>query len=274
MDQLPTVYEPRPEPGLELPVVRNRSVGVYAGVWTIILAVVGLVTFFLAENSPTLPGIIFIGCMLSLPVVLANWCVVIRGWWIYPAVMIGSLLAGLLLMIVTSPRSFEPMLLLMPLAITVPVVLTLEVVKWSLGEFTPDISRRTDSWEGLQFQISHMFIATTVVAILVAVGQALTPYVTASGEQKVVTISMIVVTLSINAIVNVWATMGRTAVWRVLVSAVTAAAVSALGFWLAGRFTGLHRIGMLATFMVLSWLSSVIHLLLLRRDGYRFVRRQ
>ena len=273
MDQLPTIYEPRPEPGLELPEPQKRKDIGFAEGWTIILAVIGLVTFFMAENSPTMPGIIFIGCMLSLPVLLANWCVVIRGWWIYPVAMIGSLLAGLLLMIVTSPRSLEPMLLLMPMAITVPVVLTLELVKRLLGEFTRDASRRTDSWEGLQFQISHMFIATTVVAILVAVGQALTPYAKASNDQKVVTLSLIIVTLSINAIVNVWATMGRTVVWRVLVSAVTAVVVSALGFWLAGRFSGLHRIGMLATFMGLSWLSSLIHLLLLRCDGYRFVRR-
>jgi hypothetical protein len=74
-------------------------------------------------------------------------------------------------------------------------------------------------------------------------------------------------TLGICSIVVIWSALGRDAFMRTLVSAVVAAGLASLNFWIIRSTDGWLWLGVTA----LVWTEITILMWLIRTEGYRFV---
>ena len=132
---------------------------------------VELVTLPTATPSPHLLGAVGIGCSLSLPSMLAAWSSVRLGGWRYSLTVFLSLFNGFLLTWCANPE-FDLLLVLLPLLSALPVLLTLLIIKLIFGHFAPLASDAGQFREGLRFNLSHLFIVTTVLAVLLRIASA------------------------------------------------------------------------------------------------------
>ena len=183
------------------------------------IGLVELVTLPFATPIPGFGGAVGIGCCLSLPSMLAVWSSIRSGWWRYSLTVLLSLLNGFLLTWCASP-SFDLLLVLLPLASALPVLLTLFIIKRVFGCFAPLGSDSGQFLEGLRFNLSHLFIVTTLLAILLPIGKFFWPMLLSAPRHpgKFVVLLGLCVLFSFNTLMYVWALQGTRAILRVCVA--------------------------------------------------------
>jgi len=208
----------------------------------------GLVCFPLADtgvppdslNLSLIATLGFVSGMLGLGPLVAIWCSVLGGWKPY---LIGSsslLIAGAILALHSDNGPIWWLIALMPLVIAVPTCMAMESIKFIFGKFAKIESDSQAYEEGLQFKLSHLFIVTTVIAFLFGIGPALNEFVggvwnPAFSNGFLKNLACIAAVLVINTLLSVFP------VWPIV-------------------FGGCFG-------------ASGVLLLLLRQEGYRFVRR-
>lgn len=158
-----------------------------------------------------------------------------------------------------------------PLAIGVPVVTTLEVIKRFYGSFK-QVASLDEHSEGLQFGIKHLIIATTIVAASFGVGELVWPYL----KQNHVLWMAITFTVcpGASALLGVWTVLGRMSVYRAVVSLIFCASLITGCSVVLGAFDSYDASYIAVWIFVLS-IASVgiwLFLFLVRLDGYRFVK--
>ena len=165
---------------------------------------------------PTVLGAISIGLCLGLPSMLAGWSAIRSGAWRYVVTVLLALLNGIILTCMIS-REIDLLLVLLPLASAVPTIVTLWLIKRFYGRFAPLESETEHFPEGLRFNLSHLFIVTTLLAVLLAIGKALEfdIFDFVPHPDEFVVLSCLVVLFSFNTLLHVWALMGHSAVLRV-----------------------------------------------------------
>lgn len=186
--------------------------------WAMLAVLVGqLLSLPLANlrsGGPSFLGLMFIGCNLALPPMLVLWCCVRGGLWRYLIFLTVSLTNGILLTAYASHR-VDLLVICLPLATSIPVLLTLAITKKYFGKFSHFALNNQAFDEGLQFKISHLFITTTALAILVAIGKAVVPYAQLDMQADSFWIlGWICATIAINTLLGVWALLGKRAIFR------------------------------------------------------------
>ena len=197
----------------------------------LLVGVFGLILIFVVDfDQPNWLAAISIGFMLSLPVMLAGWCSIRSGLWRYVLAVLFALLNGWILSLSSSHGHFDLMISLLPLGTILPTLSTLFVVKRLLGRFAPLDSGEQLFREGLRFSLTHLFIVTTALAILIAIGKALVDadFLRFSAvTNQYIGIGSLALLLSFNTVMSVWALMGQAAFLRLCI-AVPVAIVSSV----------------------------------------------
>jgi len=249
---------------------RSRIIGP-PWVFTLIVVVVAVVLWpFNGPSSSNYAGLGFTFLSLSIAAMTGIWCAIAKPWWRYGVGLLVTLINGVALLMRTGP-SDDLMLFLLPLLIALPIASTLEIVKLRFGRFTQDVDADVDFQEGLQFGISHLMIVTAVVAALCAIGRAVAPLFDFVFQYRIVlSVAMIVSVLAVNTLVSTWALLGVSVRWRGLISLATAGLIIFLGSYYSPN----GNIVLWAIMFGVVWLVTTILLILLRRDGYRFVSKR
>ena len=162
---------------------------------------------------------ISIGCCLGLPSMLAAWSSIRSGSWRHSLTFFLCLVNGFILTLTANPV-FDWLLVMLPLAIALPVFLTLLVIKRVFGYFAPLESSDERFVEGLRFNLSHLFIVTTLLALLLAIGKVLWPALSKHGvhPSELVALFSFVVLFSFNTLMFVWALLGKQTILRTLIA--------------------------------------------------------
>ena len=234
----------------------------------ILVLVVELATLPFATVTPNLPTAIHVGSCLSLPSMLATWSSIRLGWWRYALAVVLSLFNGILLTTFVNP-DFDLLLVILPLASALPVLLTLLIIKRVFGHFAP-LARDADQFlEGLRFSLLHLFIVTTLLAILLPVGKLLWPMLTDSlrPPDKLFTLFSLCLLISFNTLMFVWALMGRQAILRVCITI----PIGAFTLWICALACQRSNDGLAwYTLTGLPLVSSFLLMLAFRSSGWRF----
>jgi len=235
----------------------------------------GLIALPVPNHAPSPVTFFYVACSLSLPVLVAIHAAVNGGWRVYVWPFGFLLIDGIALGTILASADNALLVAGMPFFIAIPIVVTLEVLKRTLGDFTKGALSETVFVEGLQFKISHLFIVTAVFAVGIAILQMLAPYLPDSSTHVYFGLAIIVVLLSSNALISVWALLGRKVGFRVVISLLTAIFISSASiYWVnyVERFSSIEEFIFWCCLSCLAWTSSMLQLSLLRRQGYRFVR--
>ena len=221
-----------------------------------------------STGGPTLPTTLAVGGMLGLAALTAIHFSIRKTTPAGVAVYILSLFViGVVLAFLTMARTV--LVLLLPAMIAVPVSLAIGGIKLGYGNFEQLQDSDQTFQEGLQFQISHLLIATAVFAIMCGVVKALLPHLSSSNVE--INLLVIATVLAVNTLVSVWALMGRSIGWKIAVAIVIVCVVTLVGLLIAPTFQ--RKIGVWLGITVIPWLATVTLLALLRQEGFRFVRR-
>ena len=149
---------------------------------------------------------------------LAAWSCIRSGAWRYCLTVFVALLNGFIVSWIEAP-SFDLFLVLLPLATTLPTLLTLFLIKRAFGRFAPSASDAEFFVEGLQFSLSHLFIVTTSLAVLLAVGKVIWPLLKFDSPPGLILIvSSLVALISFNTLLHVWALLGQQAILRTCIA--------------------------------------------------------
>ena len=174
--------------------------------------------FIDTQGPPTFLGAVFIGSCLSLPSMLAAWSCIRSGTWRYCLTVVLALLNGFVLTW-TSNLRFDLLLVLLPLATILPTLLTLFLIKRVVGRFGPLASGADFFVEGLRFNLSHLFIVTTLLAVLIAIGKVIWPLLEFdSPPDAFLIVGSLVALISFNTLLHVWALMGQQAILRTCIA--------------------------------------------------------
>ena len=180
--------------------------------------VTALLLLSIDMGPPTVLGAVFIGSCLSLPSMLAAWSCIRSGTWRYCLTVVLALLNGFVLTW-TSNLRFDLLLVLLPLATILPTLLTLFLIKRVVGRFGPLASGADFFVEGLRFNLSHLFIVTTLLAVLIAIGKVIWPLLEFdSPPDAFLIVGSLVALISFNTLLHVWALMGQQAILRTCIA--------------------------------------------------------
>jgi len=178
-----------------------------------------LLTMPAIEPNPNELGAVSIGLFLGLPSMLAAWSAVRSGAWRYVLTVLLALLNGFVLTY-TVNHSFDLLLVLLPLVSAIPTLVTLWLIKRSFGRFAQLESGSDCFLEGLRFNLSHLFVVTTLLAVLLAVGKlfeaSILSFVSYPGE--IVIVASLAALFSLNTLMFVWALMGQKSFLRVCIA--------------------------------------------------------
>ncbi len=231
--------------------------------------VVGLLMTPAVERRPTIVGGISIGLCLGLPSMLAGWSSVRSGVWRYVLTVVVSLLDGCILAWSTNSGA-DSLVTLLPLASALPTLLTLFLIKRFFGRFAPLETQAEHFLEGLRFNLSHLFIVTTVLAVLLAIGKAvgLWAALQMSHPSQFFFLTALVVLFSFNTLIFVWALMGRSAFLRACIAILVAFASIMVWAW----FCNLGSPDQLAWYIFTSipLVTTFLLLVVFRHQGWRF----
>lgn len=241
-------------------------------VWfTGVVAVIGAVFLPIVASrlprGPDFPSICLVCCTLSLGSMIAVWCSLLGGWKAYLLGVVALVVDGLAVIPIGGP---DWMPALLPLAVAVPCCLTIELIKFLLGRFSKMQNGDEDFQEGLQFKISHLLIATTVIAVVCSIGRALSGFMSFGQPGILWILSTISVVLALNTLLCVWALLGRSMAWRLLVMIPVAIGLIVLGPFVMERPAGLNVWNLI---FAVCFVATATLIGLLRLEGYRFVRK-
>ena len=180
--------------------------------------VTALLLLSIDMGPPTVLGAVFIGSCLSLPSMLAAWSCIRSGLWRYCLTVFLSLLNGFILSWPSNSR-FDLLLVLLPLATILPTLLTLFLIKRVFGRFAPLASGAEIFVEGLRFNLSHLFIVTTLLAVLLAIGKVIWPLLELNSPADApLILGSLAALISFNTLLHVWALMGQQVILRTCVA--------------------------------------------------------
>ena len=190
-----------------------------AEILMLVVFVIQMVTLPFADPNPNLSGAVSIGLCLSLPSMLAAWSSIRLGVWRYSLAVFLSLINGFLLTSVANPE-FDLLLVMLPLFSALPVLLTLVIIKQCFGHFAPLAPDAGQFLEGLRFNLSHLFIVTTLLAVLLPIGKFFWPTLSSNSAHagKFVIIFGLSILFSFNTLMYVWALQGKRAIMRVCIA--------------------------------------------------------
>ena len=259
---------------LSKPVGAELSLRSPAWVLTLLLVIVCLGSRLLFDGiSPSLAGVVFIGLGFALSTIAAYWFCLATHWIRYLLLLTAALLLGVLFGFSNGPQNrFDWIIFLLPLAISIPVVVTIEITKIFFGKFERLNSNSTQTFqEGIQFSIRQLVILTTVVAIGFGLWNAfrdsiLEQMINSDGGRIWRIVLVIAATIATYTLFSIWAVLGHFKYYRLFVC---------LWIGVAAIYAG-SRYGPMPTFwfvmFLICWAGQVAMLLLLRLEGYRFVR--
>lgn len=258
----------------DLPLGIGRKALIFIGILTATMLIATAVSMLLPA-PPIPPGslnTVVIGLQLSLASLAAIYFSVARRQFRF------RLVATAILILVSSGAllvysGLDLAAGLVPTVIALLIVIVLETIKFCFGSFTTLKSENESFIEGLQFQISHLFVVTTVVAVLFGVGRLLWPTLLENSEfgSYWLIYLMVAAVPVINTLALVWALMGNKVAWRILIATITVVGVLYSGMMTFTVFqtSPFRWFGMEG----IPCVASGIMLLLLRLDGFRFVVR-
>ena len=198
---------------------------------------------------------------------LAAWSCIRSGTWRYCLTVFLALLNGFVLTGTLNPR-FDLLLVLLPLATILPTLLTLFLIKRFFGRFGPLVSDTEFFTEGLQFNLSHLFIVTTALAVLLAIGKVIWPLLEFDSPPDAFLISLVVL-ISFNTLLHVWALMGQQVILRTCIAIPFGIVTLVICSWVCrGNGSGDDFFWYLLTGLPL--LSSFVLMTSFRYGGWRF----
>lgn len=255
------------EPNQETEFLKIRPPNTLAVWFTVVVPLIGVVSWpFLTVSGPDLPSVCFIISLLAFAALVSIWCAVVGGWIAYvigaPALILGGLAF-------ISLGSIELLVIFIPLGIAVPICLTIELIKAMFGKFSKVLPGDEAFEEGLQFKLSQMFITTTVIAVLCGIGPVIGEQLFQDGLNPMTRIVLIISSvLALNTLISVWGILGKSMLWRLTILVPVVIGTVILGsYWMPNDFfVWITVYGACST-------AIFVLLLLLRREGYRFVRK-
>lgn len=247
-----------------------RSVGSAPWLFTLALVIIQFLTFpsvwIVVGRNPI--AYVFIAANLSLAAIVPIWCVVIRRW-VFVVLGIVVLLAnGAMMMSIGPPRDL--MIFLLPSLVASTVAIPLLGISCFLGRFGKplDGGETVLFQEGLRFGIVHLFVASTIVAVICVIGKALAPFLAFSPGDPLYLYAVVTIIISFNTLLSTWALMGRSIGLRLVIALLLSVFSCVVG----------SRVFPAATMILLMfgmcWMATTVHLALLRRCGLRFIKKQ
>ena len=151
--------------------------------WMLIyaLGVLCIVSWFCTSNSHQFFAYFHVTCVLAFCAVVSVQCSVARPWYRFFVALpflvgVGFLLASF------EGNKIQIEVMLLPLAIALPILVVLEFIKFVFGRFQSIDNEIEIGHEGLQFGIFHLIALTTLIAVMLSIGQALAPLVSSSAN--------------------------------------------------------------------------------------------
>ena len=165
---------------------------------------------------------------------------------------------------------FDLLAILLPLATALPTLLTLLLVKRVFGRFAPLASDAEFFVEGLQFNLSHLSIVTTSLAVLLAIGKVVWPLLEYNFLPKLLLIvGSLVALISFNALLHVWALMGQQAILRTCIAIPLGVVTLVICSWVCRR-NGASGAFLWYLLAGLPLLLSFLLMKVFRYSGWRF----
>ena len=158
---------------------------------------------------------------------------------------------------------------LVVLIVSVPIMITRSIRH---GELSIPVNRSETQTDAIQFEIRHLFILTTIIAVLLGIGRILHPYMSAQTSEPTFEFLKIGISLGLCSLVVIWATLGRSAHLRTALSTIAVAAICFLNPWedIPDPDSGWFW----ACITIFVWLQVNMLMWSLRWEGYRFVVRE
>jgi hypothetical protein len=247
--------------------------------WIIVVAIFTIAIGAIngAIGPPTIPVVLFVGSCLALFTAIGLWVGVDNNWRHIPLQLVGfALVVSVLVLFSTAGPSLDFAIFLMSLlgGVTVVIVATpiifFRVLKnGSLKK--PQPGEFASFKEVMQFGLTHLIILTTVVAVLISVGQWLANWIdVVSSHDPIIVVSKLGLSLAIGSVVSVWATLGRRPLFRTALAVLVAVGVIILNYFIirVGPFQWAY-----AGMTLVAWVETMVLLWCLRIEGYRFVSR-
>ena len=162
------------------------------------------------------------------------------------------------------------MLFMLPLASALPVFLTLFIIKRGFGHFVLLEINADQFLEGLRFNLSHLFIVTTVLAVLVPVGKLLWPMLAGGNQlEELVVYGFLIALISGNTLIFVWALLGKHVILRTCI--VIPIGIVSLIVFMKVVVQG-ENLVVFYTLTGLPLVSTFVLMAALRFSGWRFIR--
>ena len=254
-------------PNQETEFLKIRPPNTLAVWFTVAVPLIGVVSWpFLISGGPDLPSVCFIISLLAFAALVSIWCAVVGGPKVYAFGVLALIFDGLAF---TSLGPIDLPVIFIPLGIAIPICLTIELIKFMFGKFSKVLPGDEAFEEGLQFKLSQMFITTTVIAILCGIGPVVGKHLFQDNLNHIPRIVLIISSvLALNTLVSVWGILGKSMLWRLTILVPVVIGTVVLGsYWMPDDFfVWITVFGACST-------AIVVLLLMLRREGYRFVRK-
>lgn len=237
-------------------------------VLAVVVVLLDLFAYAVSTGSPgDIATTVFVGLNLAFACIVGIWCATSQGRIRLIAAGIVLFLWGNLLCFGTGGGLIAAII---PVAIGAIVTATVAAIKFIFGQFEVIGASNLEFREGLRFEISHLLILTTVIAVFVALVKAnWTWLVDAFGNfDPLLNISTLIGICSANTLLSIWALLGHKINWRLPIAVLLQIGLCSLGGFIFDHIP----IYFWALLIGLSILTILLHLFLLRRAGVRFVR--
>ena len=237
------------------------------------ITLVAICVLYFFSGGPNVTTGIFVGLIFGQSTFVATWFFLARHWSRFSYAVIALSVLGWLLASIDG--RFDLIIFFLPFMNAIPIVLTVEIIKFTKGRFAMlDSHGQEDYQEGIQFTVRQLIILTTSIALLLGIWNAIGPAVQELFSRSrvngvwplFVAIGCTVATITL---VSIWSLLGHWKSWR----PAAALLVGSLAIFLCCKYAAPSRaINVWVTMFVVCWFFLIILMLLLRYDGYRFIR--
>ena len=205
------------------------------------------------------------------------WFCLARHWTRIPVAFVGIVALGIFIEM-TEPRrgQFDWLLFSIPGMIALPIVLTVEPIKFFLGRFQKlDEVEPADFDEGIQFNIRQLLILTAVVAGLCGLWNVFSDSINAYFSRTprndiLIFLFKLSATMATFTLLSIWSLLGMWKLWRFIVAVLVGAIACGVGVY-SDPFSNRQ---VWITLYAICWSTLLFWLFLIRTEGYRFVRKQ
>lgn len=213
--------------------------------------------------------------LLLVPVIAAIWCSIVfrrlGRFLVFLIVLLGPAIWIALIMSGLSNFNWEHFAF--PFAIAIPVVVSLEGIK-VFGQYKrmDTIELKRSHADGLQFGMKHLFVAMTVSAVIFGFRDYLFSAANSLSSSDVPMVLFCIVMVGM-AILSVWAMLGSAMPIRLLIATLLSGGLVVLFVNAGDRINSSSEKVIFAGTFSANWIAMTLLLFMLRRVGYRFVKR-